>query len=942
MIAIACANEKAQAQTKKQMVWVTPAPGADLVKLKAAIEAAGGTILTLAPEGRLLVRYRAAGLAAPTAQAVEPYTAPPAGKVLAAEPTEHGLGMVRPTPEEEARLDARRVTWIEPNTLSGDRATLQGLASLPSAVDNSLSTCFPPVSSQGQLSACTAWATTYYYNTYEQARDEGWNAASGNTNNLSNPMFVYNLINGGLNTGTSIEDAMCVLNTSGAACKALRSSLDVTLWPTEAEWVDALKRRTLGANVIGSWYLGCDDDDILAIKQHLANGHIAVTLADIYDNLYYYYPANTTGVNSQVLFANGTTAVGGHAMTIVGYDDNKAYYTGTQWKYGAFLLANSWGSNWGTTNTGSTGGFLWVAYDYFKTGPVGGGYYVFGTAYFNDDRPQYRSRLYAAAGLNHAQRGYVIFHGGIGSSADPYWESDDVIAYSGGTSTAIDDGKRVVVDLNDGIPYIAFPTVDVFARMDVSRLAAGNGTLTNTTFYYDFDGDGTYEEAPATNTPRTVAPGGGADALAVFTWSDGLIDHLTMDTVGSPQYVGVPLAATITARDNLGRIAGDFNATATLAAANITTSTVGNGTVAAWIPLATYYLGVRTQTIYLQSEIGAAGILQGLALNVSEVPGRSLQNFTIRLKHTAQSAFTSPTWESGFTTVYQHPTTISTTGWVMFAFDTPFMYNGTDNLMVDFSFNNPTYADTDGYVLHTNTGANRTSYGGGDWGTNPLNWTGTSPALLTTSLVPNARFISGHILSISPTATGNFTAGVWSGAITFAEPAENAYLIFYDAAGHAGLTNTFNILASSPGSLTVTLGPPEAVAAGAQWRRSGTSTWRAGGSTETGIPAGSYTIEFCPVPGWVTPATQPVTIASGGAVSTAATYAQMSSVWVDFAYGLAPFGTQDEPFSLLGPAVAAVTPGGTVYVKAGTSNEHPRITKAVRIQSVGGSVTIGR
>ena len=40
------------------------------------------------------------------------------------------------------------------------------------------------------------------------------------------------------------------------------------------------------------------------------------------------------------------------------------------------------------------------------------------------------------------------------------------------------------------------------------------------------------------------------------------------------------------------------------------------------------------------------------------------------------------------TTVFQAAQTISAAGWVTFAFTAPFDYNGTANLMVDFSFNN--------------------------------------------------------------------------------------------------------------------------------------------------------------------------------------------------------------------------------------------------------------
>ena len=58
----------------------------------------------------------------------------------------------------------------------------------------------------------------------------------------------------------------------------------------------------------------------------------------------------------------------------------------------------------------------------------------------------------------------------------------------------------------------------------------------------------------------------------------------------------------------------------------------------------------------------------------------------------------------------------------------------------------------------------------------------------------------------------------------------------------------------SSGSLAVTITPPEAVTAGAQWRRAGTTTWRDSGATEPGVPYGHYALELKPLTGWARPA----------------------------------------------------------------------------------------
>jgi hypothetical protein len=77
------------------------------------------------------------------------------------------------------------------------------------------------------------------------------------------------------------------------------------------------------------------------------------------------------------------------------------------------------------------------------------------------------------------------------------------------------------------------------------------------------------------------------------------------------------------------------------------------------------------------------------------------------------------------------------------------------------------------------------------------------------------------------------------------------------------------------GSLAVTISPAAAVTAGAQWKRVGTATWLNSGSTETGIPEGSYTVEFNSVAGWTTPASVSVTISTDVTTAKSATYIQL-------------------------------------------------------------------
>ncbi len=64
-------------------------------------------------------------------------------------------------------------------------------------------------------------------------------------------------------------------------------------------------------------------------------------------------------------------------------------------------------------------------------------------------------------------------------------------------------------------------------------------------------------------------------------------------------------------------------------------------------------------------------------------------------------------------------------------------------------------------------------------------------------------------------------------------------------------------------------------------------------------------------------------------------------VHVDFTYTGTELGTESQPYNTLAEAINAVSSGGTVIIKAGTTSETLTIDKNVTIQSSGGTATIG-
>ena len=347
--------------------------------------------------------------------------------------------------------------------------------------------------------------------------------------------------------------------------------------------------------------------------------------------------------------------------------------------------------------------------------------------------------------------------------------------------------------------------------------ADGNWDMENNLNYGDSTdlwGAPSYTECGPSTSPDTNWWAGDSSGLIVtnisspdttmtFDVGSGSLNYFECSTIASPQDVNVPFPVTITARDSGGGIADRFDGTASLSGiAGSGDVTIGSETASWNYPFSTFYEDARTQSIYLAGEIGGAGQINSLALDVATVPGQTMLNWTIRMKHIPSSFSSygaSPSWEgSGWTTVYQADEVIAGTGWKTFQFDTPFAYNGTDNLMIDFSFNNSSWSD-DGYCRYSTTAGARSAYFRTDsYYGDPLSWLGTDPPVSTIARVPNITLSIGIPVAITPTVTGSFVDGVWTGNVTVLEPAVDVVLRIDDGSGHGGDSNSFEVIDTSP------------------------------------------------------------------------------------------------------------------------------------------------
>lgn len=278
-----------------------------------------------------------------------------------------------------------------------------------------------------------------------------------------------------------------------------------------------------------------------------------------------------------------------------------------------------------------------------------------------------------------------------------------------------------------------------------------------------------------------------------FAVGAGTADHFVWSTVPSPANVGSPFAASVSAQDVYGNTVTTYNGAVTLTATP-PSRTVGTGT---YTTNAVFNFGYqcRAQCIYLASELGAAGTISGLSLNLYSSP-LTATRFTIRIKPTTLSGYTSPYgWDAntGWTTVYQSNVTVNTTGWLYLPFSTPFAYDGSSNLLVDFSINNANTSSSYGAVYGTGTVANRT-LSGYSYGSNgdPLTWTGTTPSISVSSTVPNFRL---RMLPNTPVNPGSVTlaSGIWNGSLSLGSAGKGLVLQADGATGLTGESNPFDV-----------------------------------------------------------------------------------------------------------------------------------------------------
>ena len=128
---------------------------------------------------------------------------------------------------------------------------------------------------------------------------------------------------------------------------------------------------------------------------------------------------------------------------------------------------------------------------------------------------------------------------------------------------------------------------------------------------------------------------------------------------------------------------------------NYTAVVIGTGTgitgTQTASPVNVYYQSLHGQSVYTATELNSVGLtgpatIHQIGFNITNLPSLSMPDFSIRMAHTSSQNVAS--WiSSDLQTVYTAESYSPTqTGWNMYTLSTPFVWNGTDNILVDTAF----------------------------------------------------------------------------------------------------------------------------------------------------------------------------------------------------------------------------------------------------------------
>ncbi len=308
--------------------------------------------------------------------------------------------------------------------------------------------------SQGRQGSCTAWATAYAASTILRAA-----STKENPDAIAfSPSFVYNQITRGNCTGTHIGKTLEKIEREGLVGLQEFPYTDRSCGrlPDGAERQRAAQNRIRGFNRLTMK----EDDykvDLAAIKQNISQGAPVVIGMAVGGSFYDMvgkkfwkptkrdYAALQNGLSGNIVDDGGGGSFGGHAMCVIGYDDNL--------EGGAFQIMNSWGEDWGDR------GNFWMRYQdfsYFANGFSGEAYGLYPVPEKNREYD-----FEAAIALYENQtKAYIPFAGKTGNVFVTRGTIKAGTKFKVAVKNAVACYTYVIGQETDGTSYVLFPYTD--------------------------------------------------------------------------------------------------------------------------------------------------------------------------------------------------------------------------------------------------------------------------------------------------------------------------------------------------------------------------------------------------------------------------------------------------------------------------------------------------
>ena len=333
------------------------------------------------------------------------------------------------------------------------------------------------------------------------------------------------------------------------------------------------------------------------------------------------------------------------------------------------------------------------------------------------------------------------------------------------------------------------------SRNVTANITAGGTDITSVSLNYSFNG---VAQTPIAMTGGTLTAGSTSTFSATIpvaspvnanvTWFVSATDPFLTKSTSGTAYQDEPLfGVTATATASVVTICNSGNTVLSASLSkNGNSSSLGNGitTTGSTEELTAFCnrrISYRVQLVYTAAELTASGLGAGpitsLAFNISTL-GDSASNtaFTVKMGSTSLSTLTDYVSSASFTTVLPSTTFTHAIGSNVIPFSTPFVWDGTSNVIVEVSHNGIDSINN-AQTYYTTTSGNTVAYGYNGAVTGTLS-TKRFNVIFGGNVVPSVTNYSWsdgstvvgttNNLTVSPTTTTTYTATLTSNGCTIA------------------------------------------------------------------------------------------------------------------------------------------------------------------------------